>query len=70
MNMKKQTQEEMQELKMNIKVILSDMKWKSELVKNFHQELEEFRIKKDRVGYRIKFDELLKKEIEKDGRKN
>lgn len=70
MNMEKLTQEEIKELNENIKEVVSEMKWKSELVKNFYQELEEFRINKDRIGYNTKFKELLKKEIEKDGRKN
>ncbi len=68
--MEKITQDEIKELKENIKDVVSEMKWKSELVKNFYQELEEFRTNKDRIGYNIKFKELLKKEIEKDGRKN
>ena len=66
----KSKEREIQWLRDNIQEFVSELEWKSELIKNFHQELEEFRIKKDRIGYGIKFDELLKKEIEKDGRKN
>ncbi|MEY2701684.1 MAG: hypothetical protein RLY43_317 [Bacteroidota bacterium] len=57
-------------LRDNIQEFVCELEWKSGLVKNFFQELEEYRIKKDRIGYDIKFEELLKKEIEKDGRKN
>ncbi len=57
-------------LRDNIQEFVCELEWKSGLVKNFYQELEEYRIKKDRIGYDIKFEELLKKEIEKDGRKN
>jgi hypothetical protein len=55
----------------NMKEVVSELRTKSELIKNFSQELEEFRIRKDRVGYNTKFNELLKKEEEKtNGRKN
>ena len=55
----------------NMKEVVSELRIKSELIKNFSQELEEFRIRKDRVGYNTKFNELLKKEEEKtNGRKN
>lgn len=55
----------------NMKEVVSELRIKSELIKNFFQELEEFRIRKDRVGYNTKFNELLKKEEEKtNGRKN
>ena len=55
----------------NMKEVLSELRTKSELIKNFSQELEEFRIRQDRVGYNTKFNELLKKEEEKtNGRKN
>jgi translation initiation factor 2 beta subunit (eIF-2beta)/eIF-5 len=66
----KSKEREIQWLRDNIQEFVSELEWKSELVKNFHQELEEFRINKDRIGYNTKFKELLKKEIEKDGRKN
>jgi hypothetical protein len=55
----------------NMKEVVSELRTKSELIKNFSQELEEFRIRKDKVGYNTKFNELLKKEEEKtNGRKN
>lgn len=55
----------------NMKEVVSELRTKSELIKNFSKELEEFRIRKDKVGYNTKFNELLKKEEEKtNGRKN
>ena len=55
----------------NMKEVVSELRTKSELIKNFSKELEEFRIRQDRVGYNTKFSELLKKEEEKtNGRKN
>ena len=55
----------------NMKEVVSELRTKSELIKNFSKELEEFRIRQDRVGYNNKFNELLKKEEEKtNGRKN
>ena len=67
----KLTQEEIQWMKENIKEVVSELELKSELVKNFYKELEEYREKKDRIGYSLKFKELLKKEEEKlNGRKN
>ena len=55
----------------NMKEVVSELRNKSELIKNFSIELEEFRIRQDRVGYNTKFNELLKKEEEKtNGRKN
>ena len=55
----------------NMKEVVSELRTKSELIKNFSQELEEFRIRQDRVGYNTKFNELLKKEEEKtNGGKN
>ena len=55
----------------NMKEVVSELRNKSELIKNFSQELEEFRIRQDRIGYNTKFNELLKKEEEKtNGRKN
>ena len=55
----------------NMKEVVSELRTKSELIKNFSQELEEFRIRKDKIGYELKFNELLKQEEEKlNGRKN
>ena len=45
------TQEEIQWMKDNIKEVVSELRFKSELVKNFYLELEEYREKKDRIGY-------------------
>ena len=65
------TKEEIEWMKENMKELVSELSTKSELIKNFSQELEEFRIRQDRVGYNTKFNELLKKEEEKtNGRKN
>ena len=65
------TEKEQQWTKENMKEVVSELRTKSELIKNFSQELEEFRIRQDRVGYNTKFNELLKKEEEKtNGRKN
>ena len=55
----------------NMKEVVSELRFKSEIVKNFYKELEEYREKKDRIGYSLKFKELLKKEEDKlNGRKN
>ncbi len=55
----------------NIKEVVSELRFKSELVKNFYKELEEYREKKDRIRYGLNFKELLKKEEDKlNGRKN
>ena len=65
------TGKELQWMKENMKEVVSELRNKSELIKNFSQELEEFRIRQDRVGYNTKFNELLKKEEGKtNGRKN
>jgi hypothetical protein len=42
---------------------------KSELVKFFYKELEPYRIRKDKEGYKKLFNELLKKEEEKQWKK-
>jgi hypothetical protein len=65
------TEKELQWMKENMKEVVSELRTKSELIKNFSKELEEFRIRQDRVGYNTKFSELLKKEEETtNGRKN
>ncbi len=67
----KMNEKEIQWMKENIEEIVSELEFKSELVKNFYLELEEYRERKDRIGYSLKFKELLKKEEEKlNGRKN
>ncbi len=71
MEKQKLTQEEIRWMKENMNEVVSELKFKSELVKNFYKELEEYREKKDRIGYSLKFKELLKKEEETiNGRKN
>ena len=57
----------------NMKEVVSELRRKSELVKNFYQELEIYRVNKDRVGYNRMFSKLLKREEDKlklNGRKN
>jgi hypothetical protein len=71
METQKLTQEEIHWMKENINEVVSELRFKSELVKNFYKELEEYRERKDRIGYSLKFKELLKKEKDKlNGRKN
>jgi hypothetical protein len=71
METQKLTQEEIHWMKENINEVVSELRFKSELVKNFYKELEEYRERKDRIGYSLKFKELLKKEEDKlNGRKN
>ncbi len=65
------TSKELQWMKGNMKEIVSDLRTKSELIKNFSQELEGYREDGDKIGYELKFNELLKQEEEKlNGRKN
>jgi hypothetical protein len=55
----------------NMKEVVSELRTKSELIKNFSHELEGYREDGDKMGYELKFNELLKKEEEKlNGRKN
>ena len=71
MESQKLTQEEIHWMRDNMNEVVSELRFKSELVKNFYKELEEYREKKDRIGYSLKFKELLKKEEDKiNGRKN
>lgn len=71
METQKLTQEELHWMRDNMNEVVSELRFKSELVKNFYKELEEYREKKDRIGYSLKFKELLKKEEDKiNGRKN
>ena len=56
-------------IKDNPKEFTDELIRKSKLVKNFYKELEPYRIKKDREGYRKVFKELLKKEEEKEWKK-
>jgi hypothetical protein len=52
-------------IKENPKEFTEELIRKSKLVKNFYKELEPYRIKKDKEGYKKLFKELLKKEEEK-----
>ena len=64
-------QNEKERILNNMKEVVSELRFKSELVKNFYNELEEYRVNKDRIGYSLKFKELLKNEEDKlNGRKN
>ena len=56
-------------IKDNPKEFSDELIRKSKLVKNFYKELEPYRMKKDREGYRKVFKELLKKEEEKEWKK-
>ncbi len=67
------TKEEIKWMMDNMEEVVSELKRKSELVKNFYQELEIYRVNKDRVGYNRMFSKLLKREEDKlklNGRKN
>ena len=46
----------------NQKEFIQELIKKSKMVKKFHKELEEYRIKGDREGYGRKFKELMDKE--------
>jgi hypothetical protein len=52
-----------------IKEFSDELIRKSELVKNFSDKLESYRKNKDRIGYDKLFKELLKKEEEKEWKK-
>ena len=62
MKQNKLTPESLQWIKDHPKEFMEELIRKSELVKNFSHKLEEFRIRKDKIGYSLKFNELLKKE--------
>jgi cobyric acid synthase len=67
------TKEEIKWMMDNMDEVVSELRRKSELVKNFYQELEIYRVNKDRVGYNRMFSKLLKREEDKlklNGRKN
>ena len=67
------TKEEIKWMMDNIEEVVSELKRKSELVKNFYQELEIYRVNKDRVGYDRMFSKLMKREevkLKLNGRKN
>jgi uncharacterized protein YydD (DUF2326 family) len=56
-------------IKDNTKQFTEELIRKSELVKFFYKELEPYRIRKDKEGYKKLFNELLKKEEEKQWKK-
>ena len=56
-------------IKDNPKEFTEELIRKSELVKFFYKELEPYRIRKDKEGYKKLFNELLKKEEEKQWKK-
>jgi len=56
-------------IKDNPKEFSNELIRKSKLVKNFYKELEPYRMKKDKEGYQKLFKELLKKEEEKQWKK-
>ena len=67
------TKKEIKWMMDNMDEVVSELKRKSELVKNFYQELEIYRVNKDRVGYDRMFSKLMKREEDKlklNGRKN
>ncbi len=67
------TKEEIKWMMNNMKEVVSELRTKSELVKNFYQELEIYRVNKDRVEYDRMFSKLMKREERKlklNGRKN
>ncbi len=67
------TKKEIQWMMDNMDEVVSELSRKSELVKNFYQELEVYRVNKDRVGYDRMFSKLMKREEDKlklNGRKN
>lgn len=67
------TKKEIKWMMDNMDEVVSELRRKSELVKNFYQELEIYRVNKDRVGYNRMFSKLMKREEDKlklNGRKN
>ena len=56
-------------IKENPKEFIDELIRKSELVKNFSDKLEPYRENNDRIGYNKLFKELLKKEEEKQWKK-
>ena len=67
------TKKEIKWMMDNMDEVVSELRRKSELVKNFYQELEIYRVNKDRVGYDRMFGKLMKREEDKlklNGRKN
>ena len=65
----KLTDEDLNWIKENPKEFTDELIRKSKLVNKFSNELEPYRIKKDKEGYQKLFKELLKKEEEKKWKK-
>jgi hypothetical protein len=65
----KMTEEDLKWIKENPKEFTDELIRKSELINNFSDELEPYRKKNDRTGYNKVFKVLLKKEEEKQWKK-
>jgi hypothetical protein len=65
----KMTKEDLKWIKENPKKFTDELIRKSELIKNFSNELEPYRKNNDRTGYNKLFKVLLKKEEEKQWKK-
>lgn len=65
----KLTEEDLKWIKENSKEFTDEFIRKSELIKNFSDELEPYRKNNDRIGYNKLFKELLNKEEEKQWKK-
>jgi hypothetical protein len=65
----KMTEEDLKWIKENPKKFTDELIRKSELIKNFSNELEPYRKNNDRTGYNKLFKVLLKKEEEKQWKK-
>lgn len=64
------TEEDLNWITENPKEITDELIRKSELIKNFSNELEPYRKNNDRIGYNKLFKVLLKKEEEKQWKKD
>ena len=69
MKQSKLNPETIKRIKDNPKEFTDELIRKSKLVNKFSNELEPYRIKKDKEGYQKLFKELLKKEEEKEWKK-
>jgi len=69
MKQSKLDSESIQWIKENPKEFIDELIRKSELVNNFSYKLEPYRKRKDREGYRKLFNQLMKKEEEKQWKK-
>lgn len=69
MKTQKLTDEDLNWIKENPKEFTDEFIRKSELIKNFSDELEPYRKNNDRIGYNKLFKELLNKEEEKQWKK-